>query len=395
MSDAESEARARKAALLLFVIAYSWTFVQFAFGFGGSALGKGSENLEVARTLAARGEFSDPFGSLTGPTAHVAPVYPLLTAVVLKGFGSNNASLFASLFLNALLLGGAVGLLPALSAALYGAVAPGFVAGLLVVAGSKASLQSEAFCSAFFLIAASHSILSRRAALSGIISGLAILANRVNALAIAFLVAIRGARYAAAVASIAACFAAPWMIRNWLVLGAPYFVRDNFGLELFVSNQDIADPELIRNPALVLAHPSAAPKETELVRTLGERRYNSLRLRNAIDWILSHPAKFLRLTAIRAIYYWFPPFHESWQTCGYWIVTILSLIGFWLGRKRRTSNLLAAASIASYLIYTVVQADVRYRYPVLWIQALAGGFALTIPQRTRVKMAAGMIPKSR
>ena len=48
------------------------------------------EMLEAAKTLAATGRLADPFGEPTGPTAHLAPVYPALLAAEFRLFGSES-----------------------------------------------------------------------------------------------------------------------------------------------------------------------------------------------------------------------------------------------------------------------------------------------------------------
>ena len=56
----------------------------------------GGEAVRVARSLATSGTFADPFASMkTGPTAHVAPVYPFLYALFLEVLGTGYTSLWA------------------------------------------------------------------------------------------------------------------------------------------------------------------------------------------------------------------------------------------------------------------------------------------------------------
>jgi len=54
------------------------------------------ESLELGNSIALKGSFSDPFAPLsTGPSAHVAPGYPALVALIIKIFGSGPDGNFA------------------------------------------------------------------------------------------------------------------------------------------------------------------------------------------------------------------------------------------------------------------------------------------------------------
>src|SRR4051812_39065369 len=48
------------------------------------------EMLEAAKPLATTGRLADPFGEPTGPTAHLAPVYPALLAAEFRLFGNES-----------------------------------------------------------------------------------------------------------------------------------------------------------------------------------------------------------------------------------------------------------------------------------------------------------------
>ena len=75
---------------------------------------------------------------------------------------------------------------------------------------------------------------------------------------------------------VAACLA-PWAIRNYRVLGAPVFTRSNAGLELRLSNNDLAtaDEHVNYSNRLYHAyHPLQNPREAVKVRQMGEIEYN-------------------------------------------------------------------------------------------------------------------------
>src|SRR5208283_1608818 len=75
----------------------------------------------------------------------------------------------------------------------------------------------------------------------------------------------------------AALVCLPWTLRNQRQLGGLFFVRDNFGLELYTSNADCADARSDANwgngcRALLQANFNA--KEAAFVRDMGELNYN-------------------------------------------------------------------------------------------------------------------------
>jgi len=212
---------------------------------------------------------------------------------------------------------------------------------------------------------------------AGLWSGLCVFANPVSLPSLAVMGKPRGARFLAAASVLALAVCVPWIIRNWVVMGAPYFIRDNFGLELYISNNDRAGADLAANSALFTMHPNQNPNERAVLAAMGETAYYRMRLRDALDWIRTHPWAFLRLSAQRVLYYWWPPRAEGWQAYSYWIVSALSAAGIYLARRNRAAVLLTIAMVAYSLPFVVIQTVGRYRFPSLWMSALLGGYAIT------------------
>src|SRR5229473_517882 len=93
-----------------------------------------NETLHVARSLATDGRFADPFGWVqvrTGYTAHVAPVYPLLVALVYREFGNAFEVLTVLWVANLVFLSVQMALLPYLSVRMGLGVSPGVVAAIV------------------------------------------------------------------------------------------------------------------------------------------------------------------------------------------------------------------------------------------------------------------------
>lgn len=365
-----------RIAVALFVAGFLAALVQPVLGLDGSAFGRGFENVAVARNLAHTGEFKDPFGIPTGPTAHVAPLYPGVLALAFKLGGESAGTVIVLLLFNAALLGLSAALLPSISRHVYDRSGPGIAGAILLILSSREYLQFDGFCSAALLITASLALLGGSLVWSAIWSGAALLANPASLLILPFVALRHGGRFAVKALLLALAVCAPWILRNWLVLGAPYPIRDNLGLELYVSNNDLASAELVTNRALTVMHPTSDAKEANAVAVAGEGMYGRLRLRDALHWANAHPARGLKLTLERIFYYWFPSPREGWQAYPYCLITILAAIGAWRCRANPRILLFLAGAIAYSLLFALIQADVRYRLPSLWTQALVAGEVL-------------------
>ena len=176
---------------------------------------------------------------------------------------------------------------------------------------------------------------------------------------------------------------APYTIRNRLVMGSTFFIRDNLGLELAVSNADdaAATAEANAKPGAAMdRHPFITPDEAERMRAMGEVAYNKSRQREALAWIGSHPAAFIRLTGQRAGYLFFPFSRRPYQRAIAGLLTIGMLVGLvllWRSGERTTVAIVVGAIAGYELIYLFVQHDVRYVYPMLWVESLV---AASVPR---------------
>jgi hypothetical protein len=120
--------------------------------------------------------------------------------------------------------------------------------------------------------------------------------------------------------------------------------------------------------------------EATLVKSLGEPAYDRLKKAEVMTWIKSHPGRFFRLTLARMIQFWFPvPNSPRYATYIIWIITLLSLPGFYIMLKQRIPAVVFVGAV--FLIYPlpyyVVVSAVRYRVPVLWLSSLTAGYFLT------------------
>lgn len=357
----------------LFAAGFLWSIAQLPLGLDASYFGRVYELANVAKRIAASGRFSDPFDFPTGSTAHVAPLYTLFVAgaFLLRSPFATFASL---VILNAVFLGLTAALMPEISRRMLDSPMPGMVGGVLVIFATRLTPQWDAAFSALLLVCSTLAILTCRPAIAGLWCGLSLLSNPASLLAIVVL-SLRSRMRVVLPVALAMC--APWMIRNWVVLGAPYFVRDSPGLELWLSNSDRSSAEVVTNQPFLDSHPLRRVSEAELVRTMGEGRYNGLKAREARAWIFSHPKRFLQLTLQRIWFYWFPSPREAWPAYLYWVITALAIAGVVLSHGNRLAMLLALATVAYSLTFALTATDVRHRVPSLWMSCLLAGYAVS------------------
>jgi hypothetical protein len=368
-----------------------------------SDLQKGAEITRVATTVAIEGSFAHPFYALpTGPTAHVAPGYVLVNALVMKLFGFGWTGAMVLWTLNVAFLALQLALLPQLSKRLGLGIYPGIMAAILGAAVQPYRVLPEwesLFAGALLVTLCVLTIPYfqapkdwRRSFLLGLVWGFAILTNPESILLLfawAHIAAMRNspvllsrARQAMLVVLAGAALAClPWFIRNWQEFHAVFFIRDNLGIELSVSNNSCARPTLLENiisGCHQKTHPNSNVQIAEEVMDQGEVRFNQQRLRQAISWISSHPREFLWLTAQRFRRFWFPFLGSYRYALPMGLLTILSLAGLiWMFQEDRLAALLFLSTLVIYpLIHYVVQFEARYRYPIFWATLLPAAYAL-------------------
>lgn len=355
----------------------------------------------AALSLARTGRLADPYMVLpTGYTAHVAPGYALVLAAIFRFFGEGTAGQWAKEFVSSAAAVAQYALFPIMAPTLGISRSAGLAAAIFGMAlPLKYSTEVMGEWEATFaglaltlLIWATATQWNRRqfsireAALvgigwgAGILISSALLTVMLAVAAVGLFVAGWRTRRLYAIYAIAMLIAAgltltPWAWRNELRLGSPIFTRSNLGLELRFSNHDAASPLEWMNTAAgnyLRYHPSQNLAEAEAVRSMGEAAYNRDRLRTALAWMKSHPARLAQLTFYRFLYTWFPNTPEHKRDKILWCETVaaaLGLIALW-GTRRNAAALLTATLIGFTALYYFIQVIVRYRYPVDWILLL-------------------------
>ncbi len=259
--------------------------------------GAGFETFTVAHNLVLHGQYANPFPIATGPSALLPPLYPLFLALLMKIF--EQAADFATVLTLCHMVahGLHAALLPRLSELFFRDRLPGICAAFVVILFPVFYFfpHSESiFCPIGLMLfcLATDRRLARGGAggalFTGLFAGLLVLLNPacviVCVLWLAYLMwrnRVAYARRSAALIALAfLATLAPWTWRNYQQFHSVFFVRDNLGLELYISNNDLAQPDIVRNfPTGVRAfHPGSSRAEALAVRELGEVEYAHQRL---------------------------------------------------------------------------------------------------------------------
>jgi hypothetical protein len=344
--------------------------------FGHSAAGRGFEPIVIARAIAEGKGFSNPYGPLeTGPTAHSPPVYPLLVAGLMKTAGTDTEAWVAwLLMLQTAMHGLAVALLPALGERLLGARVAGDVAALILIVAPVAPVypQNEALLHLVTLEACLLvPVRKATAALAGITGAFALHVNPSSLFVLGGWLwwSKPAPGWAAVYGTALALGCLPWLGRNATVLKGPVFVRDNLGVELRTSNNDLATPLFARNEvAMRRWHPNVSLAEAREVARVGEVAYMRAAMAGALEWMAQNPEKTAVLTLQRFRYYWLPVFdNRRWYD---WLLTILTLAAVpGMIRVWRHPVFFSALALSPLLFY-LIQCDPRYRQPFIWATVL-------------------------
>jgi hypothetical protein len=169
----------------------------------------------------------------------------------------------------------------------------------------------------------------------------------------------------------------PWAIRNEVVLGAPILSRSNFGLELWIANNDVSAASYGDNgESHTRYQPFINPLEADQIRRLGEVTYMRQKMDASETWIEQHPRRFAMLTGNRIFRFWFPITFRPVQTIVVWSLSVAGIVGLayvW-ARQRSAFWILGSIWLAYPLVYYLVQLDNPYRYPIYWSVLLLAAF---------------------
>ncbi len=361
------------------------------------------ESTRVAISLAEHGTFADPFIIPTGPTAHVAPGFPLVLGLIFRVFGHGTQGEIAKSFVNCSVSSLQFAFLPWIASVLglskSVGIGAGFFGALIPLQRYAESASSwESSWAAFLLLLLtgftrrqwrSGSFGMNESLEMGALWGIALLFAPALASVYAGWLFVgvwlfrskRFFRASLVSVSFSALLLLPWAYRNNVQLGSWIWFRDDLGLELRVSNQDFATPRLkenLLNGSHEISHPHTSVAEAEQLRRLSEVEYNRRKLHEALGWIEDHRAHFAQLTAVRMVYFWFPWVGADWQRILLGLVTALALTGLFFTWRvdALSAKIVMVIWLVFPLVYYVIQFDRRYRHPVEWTLLLMGTFGI-------------------
>jgi 4-amino-4-deoxy-L-arabinose transferase-like glycosyltransferase len=365
-------------------------FRQYHTRTGEDNFGFGFEMGRVGRSIALGQGFSSPYEGNTGPTAWEPPLYPYLIGGVFKIFGVYTyASAWVLLSINSLFA--ALTTIPvyliahrsfgprvALWSARTWALNP------YVWYWSIHWIWDTTFTplvlALIFLVALEmeHWPGWRGWALFGALWGVGALANPTMLSFLPFCgLWVWWRRYRRGLLSLAGVVLcslvfflvlSPWLVRNYEAFGRLVFIRDDFGLQLRLGNNKLAD-----GISIVALQPNLNKLELEKFQRLGEIAYEADSRRLAFDWIRAHPGRFAVISLKRFFYYWngLPRPTDSIVPWDFRSSLFLasSVVAFWglirALRQKRPAAWLFAGLVATYpTIYYFVFPHARYRHPI-------------------------------
>ncbi len=343
----------------------------------------GYEDIYIALSLASGNGFSSPFGFPSGPTALLAPGYPLLIAGVVHLFGAGPVTAWVLILFNIVVALVTLWLIMGVAQRHFGTRASNLAGFLFAICEPMLfaplylwdTCLSALILSAAIAIAPSLDRSNRRFVLVGIGTAIAILINPALSFvlfAIFFWSAWR-ARFFPWLGIMAfLVIFSPWPIRNALVMHSFIPLRTSFGYELWVGNHPGADGNLPWH---------LGPRDTFSERRLflenGEVKYVGIKFSLARSYISNHPMEFAKLTENRFIRFWAGtgqgPAAPSHKTL---YLSVLAFAGLaLLSRRRQTFILFALPLVIFPLPYYITHAEVRYQFVIDPLLAILAGYA--------------------
>jgi 4-amino-4-deoxy-L-arabinose transferase-like glycosyltransferase len=352
---------------------------------------RGMEMGWLAKSIVDGQGLSSPFGPPTGPTAFIAPGYPLLVALVFRLFGTYSVASAAVVLMVQIALNlGTIWLMMHMARVLFDRRAA-WIAGLVWACSLPLIWiptifwdTSLAICMFMGLLALVLRFRERTTIPNWIFLGAYC---AVVALINPAMVLVLGAmliwlafqqsgtnRTGILLAAVTFCAVfSPWPIRNAKVFHAFIPLRTTVGFELWMGNRPGATGFLDES-----LFPAFNSTELQDYKTRGELSYTAHKSELAKQYIVGHPATFVRLTAVRITRYWLGTGaeHGSWVYAAHSALT--SAFGFaglvLLFRRRRYSlGILFALPLLLFPIpYYITHAEFRYRLaldPILTILA--------------------------
>jgi 4-amino-4-deoxy-L-arabinose transferase-like glycosyltransferase len=375
-----------------------------------------TETGHIAYSVASGKGYSSPYERDTGPTAWLAPVYPLLVAGIFKVFGIyTRASFIAAVILNILCSAATCVPIFYLGRRVCGSGIGALAAWMWAVFPNAVMIPFEWVWDTSLAALLAATLLWFTAELAerkqwrhwlayGLLWGLALMTNPALGAALPFLLGwlIWADRRKPATTSVlseqrtwlrpavalglALLCCVPWTVRNFLVFHRFIPLRSNLGFELYVGNNENYDEHRRGLPATVT-------DEREILRYLrmGEMPFVDEEMHKATEFIRTHPRVEVELTAKRMVAFWIGTAQPiaAFRSTDSWLARAVLLGNFltWLGaiagavilfwRRSLYAFPVAAFVAAVPVLYYITHTSLRYRHPmdpiVLLLTAIALG----------------------
>ena len=373
--------------VLLIMVAHSYRRIAI------DRLGDVNEMERLAYSLATGHGFSSPYAVDTGPSAWNPPVYPWVVSLAFRAFGVYSyAAGFAVLVFNSIFSALTSWTVYQIARRVFNktiAVWSGWIWAFLPYAiyfsvGWIWEVTLSAFLlSLLFWLTLKMEDDSRLRSWFGygLLWGLAALTNTAvlawlpfSGCWLAYQLHRRGKRFLAPVVFSAAVFwmtLMPWLVRDYRVFGEPIFIRDNFGNELRVGNNPLAEGWVVPS-----YHAGSNPSLLSLYQQMGEAEINAEQAHQAKAWIAQHPQRFVVLCFRRFFYFWagVPVTWTGLPRTGLervenWVFLVTSLVGIGgllLALKRRVHGGFLFATLVGFypLVYYLTFPQTRYRHAI-------------------------------
>ncbi len=351
------------------------------------------EMANLARSLAMGRGYSSPYVVDTGPSAWTAPIYPWLISLAFRAFGIySDKAAFAMLAFNSFFSALTSWTIYRIARRVLDekvACWSGWVWALLPYAIYFSAFWAwETSLTAFLLSLLFMLTLEmegdgnpRRWVLYGLVWGIIGLTNPAplawlpfSGCWLVYQLHRRGRRFLVPIVLSAACFwitLAPWLIRNYHVFAEPIFIRDNFGNELHVGNNPMAEGWAVWN-----YHIGLEEGRLKVFQQMGEVAVNAEQGDDAKEWIANNRGRFAVLCFRRFVFFWagLPRNADGLPRTLFGKIrnllflasSLLSFGGLVLAIKRRVHGvfLFATLFVAYPLVYYITFPHPRYRHPI-------------------------------
>jgi hypothetical protein len=162
----------------------------------------------------------------------------------------------------------------------------------------------------------------------------------------------------------------PWIVRNERVMHAFIPTRSNFGVELWNATEWYHGA-LPWGSAVPL---SPVDPEFQAFASMGEVAYGKMRGQQAMTNLRARPGEYGKDTALRTQFFWFiwphpsdaKPVDETLRLLNYGFLSATGLMGLWVALRRRVPGawMMFAVMMLAPAPYYLVTVQARFRHPI-------------------------------